>query len=369
MSARTAASESLHEQAAAAQCDGPRSGRSTVQAFRSFDADPEIAAIVLTGEAPGSRRKRPEIHRPLSLEEMCRFEAETGDMARLIGFVRKPVVAAVEGFALGGGFILAVSCDLVVSSDSARWHLPEVPIGWLTPWGLAGAGFAGRRGGGAKAVLRQRGVRRPRSVAPRPRRSSRRGGPGARNRAGAGGATGRPAGGSSRRHQAFLRARDIRAFPKCWMSRRTRSSPAIAVIRSRARRSSGSAPDDQHETKGRSMLKRRQQGQVAILTIDRSNRRNALGTELMQARSATPSLNSTATTDVAAIVLSATAPGFCAGSDLKELAMMNIAEMCRARGRDGADRARHRFHGKARHRRRSADLRSAAASALRSAAT
>jgi enoyl-CoA hydratase/carnithine racemase len=57
-------------------------------------------------------------------------------MARLLGFLRKPVIASVEGFALGGGFILAISCDLVVSADTARWHLPEVTIGWLTPWGL-----------------------------------------------------------------------------------------------------------------------------------------------------------------------------------------------------------------------------------------
>jgi enoyl-CoA hydratase/carnithine racemase len=108
-----------------------------VQTFRRLDADPEVAAIVLTGEAPGfcAGSDLKFIGR-LSLEEMCRFEAETGDMARLVGFVRKPVVAAVEGFALGGGFILAVSCDLVVSADTARWHLPEVPIGWLTPWGL-----------------------------------------------------------------------------------------------------------------------------------------------------------------------------------------------------------------------------------------
>jgi enoyl-CoA hydratase/carnithine racemase len=108
-----------------------------VGAFRRLDADQDVAAIVLTGQAPGfcAGSDLKFIGR-LSLEEMCRFEAETGDMARLIGFVRKPVIAAVEGFALGGGFILAVSCDLVVSSHSARWHLPEVPIGWLTPWGL-----------------------------------------------------------------------------------------------------------------------------------------------------------------------------------------------------------------------------------------
>lgn len=107
------------------------------QALRTFEANPDVAAIVLTGEAPGfcAGSDLKFIGR-LSLEEMCRFEAETGDMARLVGLIRKPVIAAVEGFALGGGFILAVSCDLVVSSDSARWHLPEVPIGWLTPWGL-----------------------------------------------------------------------------------------------------------------------------------------------------------------------------------------------------------------------------------------
>jgi enoyl-CoA hydratase/carnithine racemase len=100
-------------------------------------SDPDIAVIIARGEAPGfcAGSDLKFIGR-LSLEEMCRFEAETGEMARLIGSLGKPVIAAVEGFALGGGFILAISCDLVVSTETARWHLPEVPIGWLTPWGL-----------------------------------------------------------------------------------------------------------------------------------------------------------------------------------------------------------------------------------------
>jgi enoyl-CoA hydratase/carnithine racemase len=108
-----------------------------VGAFRRLDADPEISAIVLKGQSPGfcAGSDLKFIGR-LALEDTCRFEADTGDMARLIGFLRKPVIASVEGFALGGGFILAISCDLVVSADAARWHLPEVPIGWLTPWGL-----------------------------------------------------------------------------------------------------------------------------------------------------------------------------------------------------------------------------------------
>jgi enoyl-CoA hydratase/carnithine racemase len=108
-----------------------------VKAVRRLDEDPQIAAIVLKGRSPGfcAGSDLKFIGR-LSLDDTCRFEAETGDMARLLGFLRKPVIASVEGFALGGGFILAISCDLVVSADTARWHLPEVPIGWLTPWGL-----------------------------------------------------------------------------------------------------------------------------------------------------------------------------------------------------------------------------------------
>ena len=105
--------------------------------LRRLDRDPETSAIMLCGDPPGfcAGSDLKFIGR-LSLEDMCRFEADTGDMARLIGLLDKPVIAAVEGFALGGGFILAASCDLVVSAIDARWHLPEVPIGWLTPWGL-----------------------------------------------------------------------------------------------------------------------------------------------------------------------------------------------------------------------------------------
>jgi enoyl-CoA hydratase/carnithine racemase len=106
-------------------------------ALRACNADPAIGAIVVRGSLPGfcAGSDLKYIGR-LSLEAMCKFEADTGAMARLIGLLDKPVVAAIEGFAMGGGFILAVSCDVVVTSVGARWHLPEVPIGWLTPWGL-----------------------------------------------------------------------------------------------------------------------------------------------------------------------------------------------------------------------------------------
>jgi enoyl-CoA hydratase/carnithine racemase len=67
---------------------------------------------------------------------MGEHEAVTAAFARSISQLSKPVIAAVEGFAMGGGFALATSCDIVVTSSACRWHLPEVQIGWIPPWGL-----------------------------------------------------------------------------------------------------------------------------------------------------------------------------------------------------------------------------------------
>lgn len=106
-------------------------------AFRQLAADPGCRAAVLTGAPPafcaGSDLK--ELG-GLDVPAMCAHEAETARLARQIGMLPLPVVAAVEGYALGGGMILALACDVVVSARGTRWDLPEVRNGWLPPWGL-----------------------------------------------------------------------------------------------------------------------------------------------------------------------------------------------------------------------------------------
>jgi enoyl-CoA hydratase/carnithine racemase len=106
-------------------------------ALAAAERNDAVRAVVLTGAPPafcaGSDLKELA---GLSIAEMCRHESETAAFARAIGYRAKPVIAAVEGYALGGGFILAASCDIVVSASNARWHLPEAPNGWLPPWGL-----------------------------------------------------------------------------------------------------------------------------------------------------------------------------------------------------------------------------------------
>src|SRR5579863_8000377 len=101
------------------------------------DRDPATRVIILTGSAPGfcAGSDLKELA-GMDLAEMGAHEAHTATLARSIALMNKPVVAGVEGFALGGGFVLAVSCDVVVSDPSARWHLPEVQIGWIPPWGI-----------------------------------------------------------------------------------------------------------------------------------------------------------------------------------------------------------------------------------------
>ena len=102
-----------------------------------LDCDEGVSAIVLVGAAPGfSAGSDLKFISALDLEAMGRFEQECGDLGRLIGYLSKPVVAAVEMFAIGGGFTLATSCDVVVAGRSSSWSLPEVPHGWLTPWGI-----------------------------------------------------------------------------------------------------------------------------------------------------------------------------------------------------------------------------------------
>lgn len=96
-----------------------------------------MAAAVLTGAPPafcaGSDLK--ELG-GLSIADMRRHEAETARIARRIAHLPLAVIAAVEGYALGGGVTIATACDIVVTARSAKWHMPEVRNGWLPPWGL-----------------------------------------------------------------------------------------------------------------------------------------------------------------------------------------------------------------------------------------
>ncbi|WP_126283152.1 enoyl-CoA hydratase/isomerase family protein [Burkholderia stagnalis] len=106
-------------------------------ALNDADENDDVRAIVLTGTEPGfcAGSDLKELG-TMSMTEMREHESVTAALARSISMLRKPVVCAVSGFALGGGVALAAACDLVVTTATCRWHMPEVKIGWIPPWGL-----------------------------------------------------------------------------------------------------------------------------------------------------------------------------------------------------------------------------------------
>ena len=71
-----------------------------------------------------------------SVKEMITDEREMAALARSFNRNPKPIIAAVDGYAIGGGAIYAAACDVVFTNAEANWALPEVPIGWNAAYGI-----------------------------------------------------------------------------------------------------------------------------------------------------------------------------------------------------------------------------------------
>jgi enoyl-CoA hydratase/carnithine racemase len=98
------------------------------RALESFDADPEIRCIVIAGSddvfAAGADIKA---MRERSFTEALYHPAAA--FWKRLGEVKTPMLAAVSGWALGGGCELALACDLIVASPSAEFGQPEITLG------------------------------------------------------------------------------------------------------------------------------------------------------------------------------------------------------------------------------------------------
>jgi cyclohex-1-ene-1-carboxyl-CoA hydratase len=120
------------------------------QALLGLDADPDIGAIVITGSdkafAAGA-----DIAVMADWSYMDVFQS--GFITRnweTIRQVRKPVIAAVAGYAMGGGCELALACDIVIAAESAQFALPEIKLAMLP--GAGGTQRLPRAIGKAKAM-------------------------------------------------------------------------------------------------------------------------------------------------------------------------------------------------------------------------
>lgn len=102
-------------------------------ALDAFDVDDSVRVMVVTGNekafAAGADIK--EMAEASTVDMITQGRVELWDRIRSI---RKVVIAAVSGWALGGGTEFAISCDMIVASDSAKFGQPEITIG-ITPGG------------------------------------------------------------------------------------------------------------------------------------------------------------------------------------------------------------------------------------------
>ena len=120
------------------------------QALKAFDADPKIGCIILTGSEKAFAAGA-------DITAMAKFsfaDAYGGDFItrnwETIRSIRKPVIAAVSGFALGGGCELAMMCDFIIAADTAKFGQPEIKLGVIP--GAGGTQRLPRAVGKAKAM-------------------------------------------------------------------------------------------------------------------------------------------------------------------------------------------------------------------------
>ncbi len=108
------------------------------QALNEADADKNVRVLIITGSGPKAFVAGADI------KEFAHFAVEEGKALAADGQkklfdhvenISKPVIAAVNGFALGGGLELAMSCHIRVASDNARMGLPEVSLGVIPGYG------------------------------------------------------------------------------------------------------------------------------------------------------------------------------------------------------------------------------------------
>jgi len=111
-----------------ALCDGLIKELNTQ--LKAFQADEDIGAIVITGSTKAFAAGA-DIKEMSSKTYMQAYRSDMLSTWHDITLIKKPVIAAVSGYALGGGCELAMMCDLIIAGDTAKFGQPEITIGTI----------------------------------------------------------------------------------------------------------------------------------------------------------------------------------------------------------------------------------------------
>ena len=110
--------------------------------FAAMEDDDDVRCAVLTGDeqggafSAGANLKDPKTHTMVSAADFVKALPKRRERAfEVLGNFPKPIVGAVNGYAVGIGCIITFCCDLLVASDRAEWRLPQVALGILPAYG------------------------------------------------------------------------------------------------------------------------------------------------------------------------------------------------------------------------------------------
>lgn len=124
-----------------------------VEAFHAVNQDDEVRVVLVTGEGrafmAGADIKE---YAAQTDEEFVAFQKKGWQLYDEAEKGEKPFIAAVNGFALGGGFEIALACDMIIASENAQFGLPEVHLG-LVPGG-----------GGTQRLIQKVGINRAKEI-------------------------------------------------------------------------------------------------------------------------------------------------------------------------------------------------------------
>jgi enoyl-CoA hydratase/carnithine racemase len=121
---------------------GPDFNEGIARHFAAMEDDEEIRCAVLTGDeaggafSAGANLKDPRTHSMDSAADFIKGIARRKDRPfEILGNFPKPLVGAVNGYAVGIGCIITFCCDVLVASERAEWRLPQVALGILPAYG------------------------------------------------------------------------------------------------------------------------------------------------------------------------------------------------------------------------------------------
>ncbi|MBB6307168.1 enoyl-CoA hydratase/isomerase family protein [Xanthobacter tagetidis] len=114
----------------------PEMASALVAAVARINADDAIRCVVLTGAGPKAFCCGSDIRELDRYDTAWNFRNRE-DYCDAIRRLRKPAIAAVNGYAFGGGLETAMSCDIRICSDNAQFAAPEIKLGWIGGGGVA----------------------------------------------------------------------------------------------------------------------------------------------------------------------------------------------------------------------------------------